>query len=78
MESNPEEIVGDRKIRVALEPSLQEQAELLTAPQRRSLAKIYRRWARQLDVSAKIMDADDKTPKRDPLKPLVRRRLKLN
>jgi hypothetical protein len=78
MDSIPGHIVGDHKIRVVLEPALQEQAELLTAPQRRALAKIYRRWARQLEVSAKIMETDTKSPTRDPLKPLARRRLKLN
>ena len=78
MDSIPEKIVDGRKIRVVLEPDLQEQAELLTATQRRSLAKIYRRWARQLEVSAKIMETDEKPPKRDPLKPLPRRRLGLN
>jgi hypothetical protein len=78
MDSIPEKITEGHKIRVVLEPDLQEQAELLTAPQRRALAKIYRRWARQLEVSAKIMDADDQTPKRDPLKPLPKRRLTLN
>jgi hypothetical protein len=78
MDSIPEKITEGHKIRVVLEPDLQEQAELLTASQRRALAKIYRRWARQLEVSAKIMDADEQAPKRDPLKPLPKRRLKLN
>lgn len=44
--------------RVILEPQLEEEASLLTPEKRRELAKQFRRWARQLEVSAFIMEND--------------------
>lgn len=41
---------------VTLEPGLEEEACLLNASQRRAMAKMFRRWARQLEVSAVILD----------------------
>jgi hypothetical protein len=40
---------------VVLEPELEEETALFTAIQRQALARKFRRWARQLDVSAFIM-----------------------
>lgn len=50
-------------IRVRLEPALEEHAALLNPSQRRALARVYQRWARQLRVSAKILEADQQRPK---------------
>ena len=41
---------------VTLEPELEEDAALWTITQRRAAAKLYRRYARQLEVSANIME----------------------
>lgn len=40
---------------VVLEPELESETSLLTPAQRRELARKFRRWARQLEVSAFIM-----------------------
>jgi hypothetical protein len=40
---------------VILEPELEQETALFTVHQRRALAQKFRRWARQLDVSAFIM-----------------------
>ena len=45
---------------VVLEPELEEETALMTASQRRALAEKFRRWARQLDVSAFIMMRDQR------------------
>ena len=42
---------------VTLEPELEEDAALLTPEERLALAEKFRRWARQLEVSACIMQA---------------------
>jgi hypothetical protein len=41
---------------VVLEPGLEEEALLMTPAQRRAAARKFRRWARQLEVSANILD----------------------
>lgn len=64
--------------RVRLEPELEEIAALLTAPQRRIMAAKLSRWARELMVSAAIIDADATGYRRPSLRPLTRRRLALN
>lgn len=67
--------------RVALEPRLEAIAGMLSARDRRELARKFKRWARQLDISAFIMESDHRracaklpTPvlKRLPLHVLVR------
>lgn len=67
--------------RVALEPRLEAIAGMLPARDRRELAREFKRWARQLDISASIMESDHRrayekrpTPplKRLPLRVLLR------
>ena len=41
---------------VVLEPGLEEEVLLMTPAQRRAMARKFRRWARQLEVSANILD----------------------
>ena len=55
----------DKKTRVILEPTLESKAFCLTACQRRELARKFERWARQLRVSAKMLDLDE-SPKPPP------------
>ena len=63
---------------VTLEPELEEEARLLTATQRREFAGKLERWARQLRVSAAILDRVS-GPKPPPsLAYVSRRRLLLN
>jgi hypothetical protein len=47
------------KTRVVLEPTLESKVYDWTACQRRELACTFERWARQLRVSAKIIDRGD-------------------
>jgi len=54
---------------VVLEPELEQETALFTAAQRRALARKFRRWARQLDISAYIMtrnQAQAAAPKPSP------------
>ncbi len=63
---------------VTLEPDLEEEASLMTAVQRREFARKLERWARQLRVSAVILDRIS-APKPPPsLAYVPRRRLLLN
>lgn len=64
--------------RIVLEPLLEEQALLLNPRQRRALARVYERWAHQLLISAAILEADERRPKRHPLRRLPARKLALN
>lgn len=41
---------------VVLEPELELIAATLSPTQRRELARVYRRWARQLFVSARVLE----------------------
>lgn len=50
--------------RVILEPELQIQVVTLTPRQRRLLGHLYLRWARQLFVSARILERDAQPPAR--------------
>ena len=63
---------------VTLEPSLEEDAALLTAHERRMLAKRFRRYARQLEVSAFILDRVYAPPPPPSLKVLPPRKSVLN
>lgn len=65
-------------VRVRLEPSLEIQVITLSPVQRRALARVYERWARQLRVSAKILERDQLPRPKPQLRPLVPRRLRLN
>lgn len=66
-------------IRVRLEPELEEVACLWTIAKRRRMATKLARWARQLSVSAAILEADQQSQKPRPvLQGLARRRLLLN
>lgn len=69
---------GEIKRRVRLEPDLEEIAGDLNASGRRAMAWKLRRWARQLDVSATIIDLDSAPTRRPSLRPLARRRLLWN
>ena len=66
------------KVRVTLEPVLEVEACLMTAAKRRALARTFERWARQLRVSAKILEVDEAPRPRPSLRALPRRRLSLN
>lgn len=66
------------KLKIQLEPELELQAATLDAHQRRALARLYRRWARQLEVSAKMLELHAKPSPKRPLHPLPRRRLQWN
>lgn len=67
------------RIRVKMEPELEEEAGALTASQRRIMAQKLERWVHQLRVSAKILDRDAlPRPGRSSLRSLPRRRLSLN
>ena len=68
----------DKKTRVILEPTLESKVSCWSSCQRRELARKFERWARQLRVSAKMLDLDD-APKPPPrLKILTPRRQRLN
>lgn len=67
---------------VSLEPDLEKETALLTPAQRRVLAGKYRRWARQLEISAFIMNRNQESAGAPPaahgLKPVPRRSLVRN
>lgn len=66
------------RVRIRLEPALEERTALMNAAQCRALARVYARWARQLRVKAKILELDRQPVRRPPLRPLPARRLALN
>jgi hypothetical protein len=49
---------GMNRKRVTLEPELEEEVALLCPAARKGLARKLRRWARQLEVSAAILEGD--------------------
>ena len=49
-------LMVNKVVRVRLEPELEIQAATLTSDQRRRLARLYYRWAKQLYVSADLLD----------------------
>jgi hypothetical protein len=63
---------------VKLEPELQMEAATFTPHQRRVLACVYERWAHQLRVSAKVLEARRRSSPRGTWKPLPRRKLAWN
>ena len=63
---------------VVLEPELEEEAALMTPSQRRAFAEMLERWARQLKVSAVILERRAGLRPRPSLAPLPRRRLRWN
>jgi hypothetical protein len=63
---------------VTLEPELEEEASLMTPAQRLALARKFERWARQLRVSAFILDRVYSPKPRPSLRALTRRKLVLN
>ena len=63
--------------RVTLEPALEEQVALMGPGQRLALARVYARWARQLRVSAKILEQPAELRK-PPLRKLPRSHLVRN
>lgn len=68
----------EKMCRVQLEPELQEMAALWPAAKRFEVARKLKRWARQLNVSAKIMirDAEVRPPR--GVRALPRRKAALN
>ena len=66
------------KSAVRLEPDLEEIAGTFNAQECRALASLYRRWARQLSVKAKVLETRAGPKPAVSLKPLVARRLALN
>lgn len=66
------------KLRVILEPDLQRIYGEANALARLEAAKLHERYARQLRVSSKIMVADAKPVKTDPLRKLGEKRLAKN
>lgn len=66
-------------VRVRMEPELERIAGNFSVSARLALAKKFYRWAHQLRVSARILQADLLPNRRRPLlKPLKQRRLALN
>lgn len=66
------------KIRVILEPELQPEVETMNSWQRLKLARKFERWARQLRVSAFILNRDSSPKPRPSLKGLSKRKQMLN
>lgn len=64
--------------RVTLEPVLEEEFGALRAAARRALARKLRRWARQLDVSAAILERDEAPPPKRRSPALPAHKCKLN
>jgi len=64
--------------RIVLEPELEEIAKELNASRRRALAGKLERWAKELRVSAFILDRDAEPRPKPSLKRLPNRRLLLN
>jgi len=64
--------------RITLEPALEEISALWTEEKSLQMACVYERWARQLRVKVRIIEAD--RPKRRPsrMRRLPERRLRLN
>jgi hypothetical protein len=63
---------------VILEPELEQDACLWTAAQRRAAARKMRRWARQLEVSAFILERHAKPRSKSSLRALKPEKLALN
>jgi hypothetical protein len=70
--------MGTIKLRVRLEPALEQEAALWPAAKRRAMARKLERWARQLRVSAEILERDQAPPPPARLKALSPRRLERN
>jgi hypothetical protein len=69
-----------RYSRVELEPELQEMAELWDAEKRLRMAKMFLRWARQLETSGFILfyDARGQIFPRPSLRRILRKKASLN
>lgn len=67
-----------KSCRVTLEPTLQEQAALWSPAKRIEMARKLERWARQLIISAAILQADSGPPAPPRLKRLHPQKLRLN
>jgi hypothetical protein len=65
------------RIRVTLEPELEKRAALWPPAKRRKAASVYARWAKQLRLSAAIMERDEAKP-RPSFKALAARHQALN
>ncbi len=70
--------MGTIRLRVRLEPALEQEAALWSASKRREMARKMERWARQLRVSAEILERDQAPPPTARLKALSPRRLRQN
>jgi hypothetical protein len=68
----------NKKRRFTLEPELEEETCLMNASQRRALANKLRRWARELEVSARMMDMDNSPKPKPRLKWESRQKIMLN
>ena len=66
------------KMRIKMEPDLEMHAGNFTAAQRRELARKLERWAKQLRISAFIIDRDSAPRPRPALKRLSRTQLRRN
>jgi len=69
---------NDKKTRVILEPMLESKVSCWSSCQRRELARKFERWARQLRVSAKMLDLDEGPKPAPHLKALTPRHQRLN
>lgn len=65
---------NEGKIRVRLEPELEEEVWHLPPHRRRALARRFYRWAKQLWVSADIIEADQSPRPKRGLKPIPARK----
>lgn len=64
--------------KVTLEPELELHAATLNAQQCRALARVYLRWAHQLQIKSKILAAYAKPSASRSMRPIARRQLLRN
>jgi hypothetical protein len=65
----------EMNVRVKLEPDLEKHASTLKPHERRVLARKFYRWAKQLWISAQIIERDAEPIPKPTLKPLPKAKL---
>ncbi len=69
---------GNGYCRVKLEPELEERAALWNPAKRRAVARKMQRWARQLIISAFVLERDAQSSPQQRLKVLPLQKARLN